>query len=344
MILTGQVESLLQPVAPATPCGADLEYDPAFLELERLVQGKPEQQMGSAVVPAQEPDWDAIAKRAAALLGKTKDLRVALHLTRALLNRDGFAGLRDGLAVLRGLVERHWDGLFPRLESAEANDPTFRINILMGLCDSAAIIERVRAIPLVTSRSFGRFNLRDLAIASGELPPAPGTVAPASSAIDGAFAESAVADLQATAASVRETLEHLAALEATVAAHVDVAHAPSLAPLCGLLGQAHKILAARLELRGVKSASLQGSTASPAAADAAPAAPAALTGAVASRQDVVHLLDQICDYYQCHEPSSPMPLLLQRCKRLVSASFLDIVRDVAPDAVSQVEMLRGRDS
>ena len=344
MILTSQVDSLLQPVADATPCGADLEYDPAFLELERLVQGKPEQQMGSAVVPAQEPDWDAIAKRAAALLGKTKDLRVAFHLTRALLSCDGFAGLRDGLAVLRGLVERYWDGLFPRLEPDEENDPTFRINILMGLCDSAAIIERVRAIPLVTSRSFGRFNLRDLAIASGELPPAPGTAAPASVAIDGAFAESAVADLQATAASVRESLAHLAALATTVGAHVGLAHAPSFASLCGLLGQAHKILTARLELRGVKSASLQGSAASSAAVDAAPAAQAELTGAVTSRQDVVHLLDRICDYYQRREPSSPMPLLLQRCRRLVSASFLDIVRDLAPDAVPQVEILRGRDS
>jgi len=61
------------------------------------VQGKPEQQMGSAVVLAQEPDWNAIVQHATALLGKTKDLRVAFHLTRALLNRDGFAALRDGL-------------------------------------------------------------------------------------------------------------------------------------------------------------------------------------------------------------------------------------------------------
>jgi type VI secretion system protein ImpA len=345
MILTSPVESLLQPVAFAAPCGADLEYDPAFLELERLVQGKPEQQMGSSVVPAQEPDWDAIVQRAAALLGKTKDLRVAFHLTRALLNRDGFAGLRVGLAMLRGLVEGYWDGLFPRLEPAEANDPTFRINILMGLCDSAAVIERVRAIPLVTSRAFGRFNLRDLAIAAGELPPAPGTTAPASTAIDGAFAESAVADLHTTAASVRESLEHLAALEATVGAQVGLALAPSFSMLSGLLGRAHKILAARLEMRGVKCASpAAGPPAAAAAASEAPAGQAALTGTVTSREEVVRSFERICDYYQRHEPSSPMPLLLQRCKRLVSASFLDIVRDVAPEAVSQVEMLRGRDN
>ena len=161
MILTSQVESLLQVVAGAAPCGSDLEYDPAFLELERLAQGKPEQQMGSAVVPGQEPDWNTIAQRAAALLGRTKDLRIALHLTRAWLNIDGFAGLRDGMAVLRGLTERYWDGVFPRLDPDDADDPTYRVNVLMGLCDSAAIIERVRALPLVISRSFGRFSLKN---------------------------------------------------------------------------------------------------------------------------------------------------------------------------------------
>jgi type VI secretion system protein ImpA len=86
----------------------------------------------------------------------------------------------------------------------------------------------------------------------------------------------------------------------------------------------------------------------PAASEQHPAAatePAAtaLTAAAASREDVVILLDRICDYYQRHEPSSPVPLLLRRCKRLVSASFLEIVRDIAPDGVSQVEMWRGKE-
>jgi type VI secretion system protein ImpA len=100
------VEVFLQPVAGANPCGSDIEYDPAFLELERMVRGKPEQQIGKTVVSAEEPDWEAVAKAAAALLLRTKDLRIAFHLTRALLHAEGFAGMRDGLAVLRGLVER----------------------------------------------------------------------------------------------------------------------------------------------------------------------------------------------------------------------------------------------
>jgi type VI secretion system protein ImpA len=115
--------------------------------------------------------------------------------------------------------------------------------------------------------------------------------------------------------------------------------------LSRLLEQAHKTLAARLEVRAVKCASpAAGPSATPAAVNEDREGQAALTETVTSREEVARCFERICDYYQCHEPSSPMPLLLQRCKRLVSASFLDIVRDVAPDAVSQVEMLRGRDS
>jgi type VI secretion system protein ImpA len=95
----------------------------------------------------------------------------------------------------------------------------------------------------------------------------------------------------------------------------------------------------------VKPASLAGDSASTAViADPAASAPPALTGAVTSRDEVARLLDRICEYYERAEPSSPLPLLLQRCKRLVSATFLDIVRDVAPGAVAQVDSLRGKDS
>lgn len=336
------VEVLLQPVPGANPCGSDLEYDPAFLDLDRMVQGKPEQQMGKTVVPAEAPDWQAVAKSAIALLAKTKDLRVALHVTRALLHSEGFAGLRDGLAVLRGLCERYWEGLFPKLDPDDGNDPTFRINILMGLCDPAAVTDWFRTVPLVQARSFGRFSLRDLAIASGEIPATPGVEPPNSASIDGAFAESPVTDLQATAQTLRESLEHLVGMETFVGARVGVAQGPNFSQLSGLVAQAHKILAARLERRGVTAAPLAGKSSGDATnAEPAPSLPAAPPGTITSRDDVVRLLDRICEYYERNEPSSPVPLLLRRCKRLVSANFMDIVRDVAPDAVHQVETLRG---
>jgi type VI secretion system protein ImpA len=186
--------------------------------------------------------------------------------------------------------------------------------------------------------------LRDLAVASGEIPAAPGVEPPNGASIDGAFAESPVADLQATAQTLSEALEHLVGMETFVGTRVDVAQRPSFSQLSGLVAKAHKILAARLERRGVTAAPLAGRLPADAAvAEPASLAPAAALGAITSREDVVRLLDRICEYYERNEPSSPVPLLLRRCKRLVSANFMDIVRDVAPDAVRQVETLRGQE-
>lgn len=44
------VPVLLAAVSPDSPCGDDLEYDAAFLELERIAQGQPERQMGLSLI------------------------------------------------------------------------------------------------------------------------------------------------------------------------------------------------------------------------------------------------------------------------------------------------------
>ena len=53
------------------------------------------------------------------------------------------------------------------------------------------------------------------------------------------------------------------------------------------------------------------------------------------------MLDRICDYYSHHEPSSPVPLLLKRARRLATGSFVDILRDLAPDVLPQIERICG---
>ena len=65
-------------------------------------------------------------------------------------------------------------------------------------------------------------------------------------------------------------------------------------------------------------------------------------GEIGSREDVLRALDRISAYYKDNEPSSPIPLFIERCRRLVTISFLDIMRDLVPDAVKQVEVLKGR--
>lgn len=340
------VESLLQPISADAPCGPDMEYDAAFLELDRLSEVKPEQQMGDTIVPAQEPDWKDVSGRAQGLLGKTKDVRVALKLVRAQLQLEGIAGFAESLAVLRGIIENFWDGFYPKLDPDDGNDPTFRVNILMGLCDGEAFIDRVRLVPLVSARSFGRFSLRDIAMSTGEISSPPGVEAPKPAAIDGAFNEAPVPALQATVDSFRSALASLSGIEAFVAEKVGASSGTNFAKLTDVLRSAEKILATRLTRRGVGVEAAGGAVDAGAGTEGASGVAgmgSAISGEINSRDDVLRVLDRIIAYYERAEPSSPIPLLIRRSKRLVSASFMDIVRDIASDGLTQVENLRGKE-
>jgi type VI secretion system protein ImpA len=60
-----------------------------------------------------------------------------------------------------------------------------------------------------------------------------------------------------------------------------------------------------------------------------------------SRNDVERCFDLILAYYQECEPSSPVPILINRASNLVNADFLDIVKDIFPDALDHVQKLGG---
>ena len=64
-------------------------------------------------------------------------------------------------------------------------------------------------------------------------------------------------------------------------------------------------------------------------------------GAIKSRQDAIRALDAVAEFFRRNEPSSPIPLFLERAKRLVSKDFLEVLADIAPDAVPQARSAGG---
>jgi type VI secretion system protein ImpA len=56
-------------------------------------------------------------------------------------------------------------------------------------------------------------------------------------------------------------------------------------------------------------------------------------GGIKSRQDAIRALDAAAEFFRKNEPSSPIPLFLERAKRLVAKDFLEVLADIAPDAV-----------
>jgi type VI secretion system protein ImpA len=324
-----------------------MEYDAAFTALERDAQGKAEQQVGTTIVAAEEPDWRQVVKQSSALLSSTKDLRVAMHLTRALLRSSGYAGFAQGLAVLHGLVDKFWDHVHPQLDPDDDNDPTMRFNVLGSLADMQTTVAAVRKVPLASVRGLGSVSLRQYGLASGELTAAADEETPGMSLLEATFMQAPLEEFEAVTKAARAAVTELDRLDKLLMSNAQGAAPPSLLPLREALVQAAKITERFLAQRtgAAPEGALLDET-----SDGAPqvggatgmvAMPQAIAGEVNSREDVIRVLEKICAYYDKNEPSSPLPLLLKRCKRLVNKSFLDIIRDMAPDGLGQVETIRG---
>lgn len=330
------IDALLSALSEDQPCGEDLEYDPAFVELDNETRGAPEQEVGDTIVPAEEPNWQAVRSQALDLLERTKDLRVAAYLTRALTNVDGLVGLCEGLTLIRQLVEQQWDHVHPLLDPDDDYDPTLRVNTLESLADDETMVSDIRRVPLVAVQGLGRFSFRDIAIANGSLEaPAGGDEpVPELALIEGAFTECDLEELQATADAISGAIEQALAIESVVTGFVGATEGPNLGGLQEVLKEIQPVLAERLAERGVAVEGFEGGVAG--GESGRP-----VGGDITSNADVTRMLDKICDYFKKNEPSSPVPLLLQRAKRLVAKDFMEILHDLTPDGVSQAQLITG---
>ncbi len=333
----------LEEISTESPCGEDLEYDPEFGEMERSAQGKPEQQIGDTLIPTEEADWLAVKARATSLFKRTKDLRVAVYLTRSLLHTEGLPGLRDGLRLIQGLLENYWDSVHPQLDPADNNDPTLRINTLTTLYDPETVLHSLREAILVNSPLLGRFSLRDILITLGKLtlPASSDEKAVEISTINAAFMDAPLDDLQNTADAIHQSIECVSAIESQLMDKVGSKQMGDFSTLLNLLREAQHIMTEHLTQRGASTGEAKASSEVVNEAPGTQASVQSFPNAINTQEDVIRVLDMACEYFKRHEPSSPVPLLLQRAKRLVAKDFMEILRDLTPAGVTQAEEISG---
>ncbi len=339
------VEALLRPVSESDPCGEDLRYDRRYLEVMKLAEGTPEQEIvrpdGTKTInPAQEPNWNDVRDGCVELMARTKDLRVAMLLALAALRLGGYEGVRDGIAVVKGCVDRFWDGVHPKLDPDDGNDPTERLNIIASLAvppasfgDPMKFQDRVREAPLAQGRA-GSAGLREVMIAGGELSPPSDPNAPSMDAnlVDAVFRETDTPVLEAVERVAGECSGLVAALENTLTERVGVNRAIDISSFKGVFDHAVREVRRRLAARGVGEAPGEAGGFAAAAAGGA-----RLAGEVVSGDDVIAAIEKIVRYYESREPSSPVPLFMHCARRLVGKGFQDIYKLLPPDSVSLLE-------
>jgi type VI secretion system protein ImpA len=324
---------LLQPLSADAPCGENLEDSQLLgsFDAYRL--------FGQSVPFDPAPDWRMIENKAREALEQSRDFRLLAHLSAAALRTKGLEAFLGTLSVAAHWLDQYWDKVFPLVEE----DAILRKNALNSFADRMAIVDGVRRFPIVRHSQLGAFNLRHVEIVAGKLTPAEsdGDV-PDQVQIQAAFSASPVDALVQLLESVRTGLDALKRIESAMRERAGSQEAPTFDPLVTNLLQLQQILVEALGThpdRASSSAAVDG--AAPTQRDAAASGVSVPVGAIGSRQDAIRALDAVAAFFRQTEPSSPVPLFVERAKRLVGKDLLEVLADIAPDAVSTAKAAGG---
>jgi type VI secretion system protein ImpA len=331
---------LLEPITEDQPCGANLEDTELLTSFDtfrlfgqaRPLDAPAEPDEKRVPKPRESPEWVEIRDKALDALAKSKDLRLLACLGTALLRTDGVPAFAETLNVASRWLDMHWSQTYPLVDE----DAILRRNALNCFADPMAVVDGLRRAPLVSSRQHGTFSLRDIDIATHQLLPGEGDARVDENQINAAFASMPLGELTQLHESVAGGVAALHKIDATMRDAAGSEATPGFDALAPQLVRMSQVLRAQLALRPGHDSATSG-------ADAAAGfgAETSTPGVIKSRQDAIRALDAVAGFFRHTEPSSPIPLFLERAKRLVSKDFLEVLADIAPEAVEQARAAGG---
>jgi type VI secretion system protein ImpA len=113
-------DDLLNPIPGSNPAGQNLYYAPVYDKIKEARRQDDDAPQGIWQRERKVADWPLTIKLISETLAtKSKDIQLAAWLTEAVLRREGLDGLKQGLELLRGLIENFWDNLYPEIEDGD---------------------------------------------------------------------------------------------------------------------------------------------------------------------------------------------------------------------------------
>lgn len=322
------LEELLNEAPSAPPCGPEMTYAADFLALEQLSRGKAEQQYGDTIIPAEDPDWQSVESSALHLLVQSKDMRIAGLLCRSWTNIEGLIGLARGLELIGALLAKYWDDIHPLPEDG---DYFMRMNAVAMLNDVTGLLRELRQTEFLAS-NFGHFTVRDAeALARGQRAESNPQLTMDQLRLGMAHAMEQQHPLLVAVPKAKEALEQLLRLCDDKLPHhqrPDMGNIQSLvALLYSLLPKSEQAVAA--------------STGPDSGPDAVANNEPALGLEIRSREDAIKQLVKIAEFLEYTEPTNPASLLIRRSAKLMGMSFIDLLRELAPQSLQQIELITG---
>ncbi|MGV2293378.1 type VI secretion system ImpA family N-terminal domain-containing protein [Trinickia sp. YCB016] len=338
----------LTPVSDTAPCGPELEYDHDFIVLFASAAPKRDVQYGAFVRAPDPLNWSELERDCQRLMMRTKDMSVAVLYTRCRTRLAGAAGLAEGTGLLAAWLNAFAAQVHPQpnIDGEREAVLEMRMNALQALTDSEGLLADVREIVL-TKSTLARLQVRDVERAFAHPRPAD-ALAPESVAQQ-------LQDLRAQHPAVMmgfdDAIANLAAIDTWCASHLET-YQPDLSQLSWLIGSLSKptLLTTNDRVEEPSAApvpttneSLEDNAATlPELKNAPPArSPTQSESAPADRQAALALIRSARTWFEAHEPSSPIPVLLKRAEQFVGKRYADVVRAIPSDLLARWEEADG---
>jgi type VI secretion system protein ImpA len=172
--------------------------------------------------------------------------------------------------------------------------------------------------------------VREIELALGPAEPLAGESVPTEDGVVQAVTTSLASNPE-LGGSMQSAYDAAQALASSLERRIEASQAPDLVPLKKLL---QRVADAASRATGNGAFAEAGAATGATTANRQP-------GTINSREDASRALERVCEWIERNEPSNPAPLLIRRAQRLMSKSFIDIIRDLAPEGVAEIEKLAG---
>lgn len=371
------IDDFLAPLDAANPSGIELRNDARFHAIERQLQPASREARLKAVADggsgAVDLDWAAIVEDARELAKSGRDLRLLVIVARALANENGFDGLAAGLTLLSRTISEYWDSLHPSLrENPSRREAAMRrINALFQIENTDdGLLGDLAFNTVLNPRGIGVITGADMAAASlnrsGFLSEAPKGLGEKEMAelltkhearvnrVTGACRAMAAErpdELVALLGAITAAQAAVSDLEAVLQPHVlENDLGVKFGDLMQFLNRVSQPLLAAKGNAPAATVADDVSVIIDTVADQVPVAAASsakpVNGSVVpstlgSRGDVERCLDLIIDFYERTEPSSPIPHLAKRMRKMVPMNFLQLMEEVAPGGIKEFRGIAG---
>lgn len=331
-------DTLLAPIAGADPAGQPLPFDVRKKLDDSRKEVNPNQFAPNDPRRPEQPqsaDWSGIEQLTQDTLArKSKDSLLSARLTEALVKRHGFAGLRDGLKLMRRLAQECWDRMYPIIEDGDVEARGASFVWLDDEIRGARFPNTLRMTPLTrpggkggdddTKNRYGWQHWKDIQESKGAVTAAD---------FDQAVTATSREYCQAAFNDIGESIQELTELVDVLGSKMGEA-APGLTQVRKALLDCQELAQHILKRKGPAPVSTQ-DTSSPAPETGTPAAQPAAVQMVArplTREDVLSRLADASALLLQMEPHSPIAYLVQRAVKLARLPLPDLMRVLVRDA------------